>query len=165
MSSHTVFRTLLLSALLGPLAAANAAAQTAYRWVDKSGHVHYSDQPPPADAGQVEEKRLGGASVIDTSGPDYATRTAAANFPVTLYTSADCQDECRQARDFLARRHIPYGERLMRSSEDAEAYKRATGQSEVFVPSLAVGSRFQRGFLESSWNALLDVAGYPGAGR
>ncbi len=163
MSRRLVMCTLPVLLLLGPLLAADAAAQTTYRWLDKSGKVHYSDQPPPPDIGSVDEKRLGKSSVIETSGPGYATRTAAANFPVTLYTSADCQDDCKLARDFLTRRRIPYSEKVIRNSDDAEAYKRATGATDVFVPSLSVGSQFQRGFLDSAWSALLDNAGYPGA--
>jgi glutaredoxin len=164
MSRKLVMRKIpILMLLLGSLLATSAEAQTTYRWLDKSGKVHYSDQPPPADIGSVEEKQLGKSSVIETSGPGYATRTAAANFPVTLYSSADCVDACKQARELLNRRHIPYSEKVIRTSDDADAFKQATKATEVFVPSLGVGSQFQRGFLDSGWNTLLDNAGYPGA--
>ncbi|MEM9172744.1 MAG: DUF4124 domain-containing protein [Pseudomonadota bacterium] len=33
---------------------ASAAAQQVYRWVDDDGVVHYSDQPPPVDARELE---------------------------------------------------------------------------------------------------------------
>jgi hypothetical protein len=156
-------RNVPILVLLGLLLAASAEAQTTYRWLDQSGKVHYSDQPPPAEIGSVEEKQLGKSSVIETSGPDFATRTATANFPVTLYTSAECKDECKQARDFLTQRHIPFSEKVIRTGADADAFKQATKATEVFIPSLAVGSQFQRGFLDTAWNALLDNAGYPGA--
>jgi glutaredoxin len=164
MARNLVTRSgIILTILLWHLMAATATEQQTYRWIDKSGQVHYSDQPPlPSEVGSIEEKRLSG-SVIETSGPGYATRTAAANFPVTLYTATDCQSDCKQARDFLAQRHIPYTEKVIKSSEDAEAYKKVAGSSDVFVPSLSVGSQFQRGFLDSAWNAALNNAGYPGS--
>ena len=43
----------MLLAVLG-----NAQADT-YRWVDKSGKVHYGDEPPADEAAQVEQKKFG----------------------------------------------------------------------------------------------------------
>ena len=37
-----------------------ANAQPLYKWVDKSGKVHYSDQPPPKEIKKVDQPRLGG---------------------------------------------------------------------------------------------------------
>ena len=36
------------------LLATGADAQNLYRWVDKNGKVHYSDQPPPKEIKKVE---------------------------------------------------------------------------------------------------------------
>ncbi len=143
---------------------AGAQAQTAYRWVDRAGNVHYSDQPPPADAGAVQEKRLQG-SVVDTSGLGYEMQRAVENFPVTLYTSTDCGNPCDVARGFLGRRKIPYTEKVLKNAEDFAAFKAATGLSDPLVPILSVGDKSSRGYLESDWKALLDAAGYPASGR
>ena len=45
------------------LALALAGAQAVYRWVDKNGKVHYSDQPPPEEVKNVQQKKLGGGTV------------------------------------------------------------------------------------------------------
>src|SRR5512133_340380 len=111
-----------LPALLLALLAAGAFAQGAYRWVDKDGKVHYSDEPPPAEAKKVEQKRLG-ASVIGSEKQSYQTRQAAANFPVTLFVSADCGDACVSARKFLAGRGIPYAEKPVNTPAETEAFR------------------------------------------
>lgn len=51
MQRHLTGITWLLMALIGGawLAATPAAAQT-YKWKDADGKIHYSDQPPPANA-------------------------------------------------------------------------------------------------------------------
>ena len=137
-----------------------AAAQTLYRWVDKDGRVHYSDQPPP-EAKSLQEKRLGSPNFIDTSTPSYATRKAQQEFPVTLYTAADCQAECKTAREFLGRRGVPFVELAVKSEQEAAQFKQAFGGSDLFVPSLTVGVQKQKGFEEGAWTRLLDDAGYP----
>ncbi len=137
-----------------------AQAQSTYRWVDPSGAVHYSDQPPPPEAKSVEQKRLGTGNVVE-GGLDYATRQAAEKYPVTLYTNGDCGDPCALARDLLRRRKIPHGEKQIRNADDLAAFKKATGLVEGFAPALAVGSGTANGFVEAEWNALLDAAGYP----
>ena len=48
-----------------------ANAQTnVYRWVDKDGKVQFSDSPPPADAKDATQRRLGGG------GPDEIGRAS-----------------------------------------------------------------------------------------
>lgn len=155
-SSPVLFSLLLTAALA-------AQAQTAYRWIGKDGKVNYSDQPPPADARDVQQKRLGEANFVDTSGPSYSVQKAQQNYPVTLYISVDCQAECKIARDFLKRRGVPFSEKTVRTIDDANAFKKATGIGEVAVPSLLVGSQAEKGYQESAWEKLLDAAGYPAA--
>jgi glutaredoxin len=143
------------------LAVATAAAgQTLYRWVDKDGRVHYSDQPS-SEAKSLQEKRLGSPNFIDTSTPSYATRKAQQEFPVTLYTAADCQAECKSAREFLGRRGVPFVEVPVKSEQEAAQFKLVFGGGDVFVPSLTVGVQKQKGFEEGAWTRLLDDAGYP----
>lgn len=135
-------------------------AQGAYRWVGKDGKVHYSDEaPPPAEVRKVEQKKLN-ASVVDSGGKlSYEAREAASKFPVTLYIGTDCGASCKKAREFLAKRGIPYAEKVVATPDDSTAFKKATN-SEV-VPTLLVGSKAEPGFEETAWRSLLEAVGYP----
>lgn len=139
-------------------AAGLAQAGDLYRWVDADGKVHYTDQPPPAGAKKVEEKKLGG-NTIDTSELPYATRLAVKKFPVTLYAS-DCGAPCDQARDHLNQRGIPYAAKNPQTTPaDGEALKKLVGM--LYVPVLVVGSTVSKGYETGAWDAALDAAGYP----
>ena len=140
--------------------ASGVDAQTLYRWVDKSGKVTYSDQPPPKDIKKVDQPRLK-SSVIETSELPYEAQQAAKNFPVSLYTSPDCIAECASAREFLTRRGIPFSERRVVTKEDGDAYKQSLKTDKLLFPALIVGSQQQLGFETDTWHGLLDVAGYP----
>ena len=85
-----------------PVAAAHAAL---YRYVDPSGRVVYSDQPPPPTVKEVQAKQLQ-ENVIETDPVPFAARDAAARNPVTLYTF-DCE-VCKQAESLLAKRGVPF---------------------------------------------------------
>jgi hypothetical protein len=145
--------------LLVLLCAGLAQAQT-YRWVDKDGKVHYGDRPPPAAAGQVQERKLG-APAADKSLP-YAVQQAVASFPVTLYVTADCNEGCKDGRDYLKKRGIPFTEKTVTSNEEVDALKNLIGGSEALVPVLQVGPKSTKGWLQGDWQRLLDAAGYPG---
>jgi glutaredoxin len=129
--------------------ASGADAQTMYRWVDKNGKVHYSDQP-----------RLS-TSTIETSGPSFEAQQAAKDFPVTLYTAPDCTSECASARAFLTRRGIHFNESRVVTQPDGEAFKKALKTDKLLFPALTVGSHKQIGFEDDTWHSLLDMAGYP----
>lgn len=143
--------------LLALLFAAPAFAQT-YRWVDHEGKVHYGDRPPASAAGQVKERRLG-APAADKTLP-YSVQQAVANFPVTLYVSADCGDGCKDGRDYLKSRGIPFSEKTVATSEEIDALKKLS-DGEATVPLLIVGSKHAKGWLQGDWQRLLDAAGYP----
>ena len=149
----------LLGSLLALLAAV-AFAQGAYRWIGKDGRVHYSDEAPPPEAQQVEQKRLD-PSVVGGDEYGYETRRAAADFPVTLYVSAECGNPCETARAYLAKRGIPYSEKRVATPQEIAALKQET-ESEV-TPTLLVGKSVSKGFQEAAWSDLLDTAGYPAA--
>lgn len=151
-----IVRACLLSMLAFSFA---ASAQTLYKWVDKSGKVHYSDQPPPREIKKVEQPQLRAGS-IDTSGLPYETQQAAQDFPVTLFVSADCKNECDNARAFLRRRGVPFSESMVGSPEQNQAFKKRFGSDGIFLPALTVGSQKQQGFEEGAWNGMLDTAGY-----
>lgn len=136
-------------------------AQTAYRWVDQDGKVHYGDRPPPPKAAREVEERKYSAPAADRAA-SFATRQAQANFPVTLYVSADCP-ACQAGRDYLKKRGIPFNEKLVASNEEIDALRAKLGGGEVMVPSLQVGEKMSKGFLDTAWGGLLDAAGYPKA--
>ena len=137
-----------------------AGAQTnVYRWVDKDGKVHFSDAPPPEDAKDASQRRIGGGAAEDTQLP-YATQLAVKRNPVTLYTGTDCGDPCSRGRELLARRGVPFTERdAQNNAADQEALKQLIGTLDV--PVLVVGAAKTKGYEESQWQAALDSAGYP----
>jgi glutaredoxin len=144
------------------LATLAAQAQTTYRWVGKDGKVHYSDQPPPpSETSEIQKKKLGSGNVVETSGPSYEVQLATKNSPLTLYTSANCKENCKIARDFLNRRGVAFSEKEIKTQEDADDFKKATGSEELLVPVLKAGAKSEKGYEENAWHALLDAAGYP----
>lgn len=98
-------RQWMLIALLGTVAAAQAA--DAYRWVDANGVVHYSDAPPPpeAKAELVHLRGTGsstGAAVAiadDGAAADDSGDAAAKKPPGTLASTAQSAEKrCADAR-------------------------------------------------------------------
>lgn len=137
-------------------------AQTTYRWVDKDGKVNFSDRPPPPservkDAKEREIPALGPAGPIMSP----AMRQAVADFPLTLFVSPDCGNPCSEGVKLLTDRKLPFSQKSVQTMEEIEAFKAATGQSAPSVPTLMVGRRVLTGFQSSSWNEMLDLAGYP----
>jgi len=130
----------------------------AYRWVDKDGKVHYTQEPPPPGAKSVQKKafRQGPA---ETSNLPYATQIAAKNSPVSLYTAPDCGEPCDRARTLLVKRTVPFREVSVLSQNEVDELKRLSGKSDI--PLLVVGAQVQSGFQEGAYNSLLDGAGYP----
>lgn len=153
----------LAAALIVSLATA-ATAQTMYRWVDKDGRVHYSQQPPPRDAAKkVEERRLGSApepakGAVAGQVP-FALQRAMTNFPVILYTSPSCKSGCPEARELLRKRGVPFREVSVNDDTTNAVLKRETGDNKV--PAVTIGRSRQVGFEEGAWNSELDTAGYP----
>ena len=137
------------------LSSACAVAET-YRWVDPAGRTVISDTPPPGRAHSVAKA---GASNGNTDGLPFAVKQAVESFPVTLYTSADCVNECKQARDLLNARGVPFTEKMLQTPQDFDELKALVG--DAFIPSLKVGKQSFRGFEAGSYNNLLDLAGYP----
>jgi hypothetical protein len=147
--------TILLLSLLA--ASANAAT---YKWIDADGRVTYGDRPPSASARPMNEAAAAPNAEAPGDGRlPYALRTAAARFPVVIYTAKDCA-ACAAGRDHLQRRGIPFSERVLRTQADVDALL-ARGFAEALVPALSVGRERASGFEGGGWDALLDAAGYP----
>ncbi len=156
--------------LAGLLLLANASeAQTTYRWQDpKNGQTVISDRPPPAGVQKVvtqtENSRRNtedSAATVDPRLP-YATQQASKKYPVTLYSASNCLEACRQARDLLGKRGVPFKEHVLQNEEEISQLSEQLGTS-VVVPSLSVGTQYFKGLEANGWQQLLDLAGYPKA--
>ena len=149
-------RLALLTSTL--LATSLASAQVTYRWIDPAtGGTVISDQQPPPGAKQITKRE--GEDSSEQQLP-YATRQAAAKFPVTLYTTASCVEVCKQGRDLLNGRGIPFSEKMLNSQEEFDALGKQLG-GETSLPSIIVGRQNFKGFEPGAWTNLLDLAGYP----
>jgi glutaredoxin len=158
---ENAMRATLFAALLFAVALAGAQAQQLYRWVDKDGGVHYTQQPPPRDAKEVQ-RRSSASSAPEAPELPYATQLAAKNFPVTIYTAPDCAAACKDARESLEKRGVPYDEVVVGDDRSFEELKRLTGKSQV--PVLRIGTQTEVGYEPEGWKAALDIAGYPESG-
>ena len=140
------------------LLAGALAAQPIYRMVGADGRVTYSDKPP-AVAGQNKVSEAGRAAEADASAPlPVSLRAAVRQYPVTLYTTANCTP-CATGRARLIQRGIPFAEKTVSSPEDAEALQRLSGENTL--PLLAIGAQQIKGWSETQWQLFLDAAGYP----
>lgn len=148
----------LMLLILAALPTLPALAQ--YKVVRPDGSVTYTDRPP-IDS-NVRVTSLNRKDLQQAAGPDtqlpLELRQAAARYPVTLYTSADCPP-CDSGRKLLQTRGIPYAEKRVTTEEDALALERAVGGRSV--PALNIGPQPVRGFSEGDWTVFLDAAGYP----
>jgi glutaredoxin len=140
------------------LAVGPAAAGKLYKWVDKDGNLHYTDQPPPAEAKTSEQKKFGDSA--SDAPVSYALRQAVKNFPVTLYGADQCGDPCNKASALLSQRGIPFAQKDARDPAVAEELKALNG-GKLEVPVMKLGSQVVRGYEENAWNSTLDAAGYP----
>jgi glutaredoxin len=139
------------------LTALPAIADNLFRWVDETGRVHYSDQPPPPMIKNASHKNYKG-NVVEGS-ESFALREAKDKYPVTLYSSA-CGPACDMAQELLDRRGIPYSTKSVENSaENQKALRELTGN--LRIPTLIVGSQKFTGFEDGQWNGALDAAGYP----
>ena len=154
-------RSVIFAVLLG--AACSAAAQM-YRWTDDKGRVHVTDTPPPPAAAKDLQKKsvtISGAAAPQSAALPYAVQLAAKTFPVTLYTARECEP-CGAARNLLNARGVPFREVLVADEVQQAELQKVAGA--LAVPSVVVGSNVQKGFEESAYHSLLDIAGYPKAG-
>jgi hypothetical protein len=93
----------LIALALAPLAGAQL-----YKWVDKDGKVHYSDQPPPAQAAKQINVAPGPAPAPSALAKDKAlektraeSRDAAKKAEETEKVAKQRQEECDRARSYL----------------------------------------------------------------
>ena len=152
-------KTLLLAAALALVGSA-AIAQTVYRIVGPDGKVSFSDQPPPPSAPARSSVATPGRATGGSSGTGlpYELQQVARQFPVTLYTAADC-NPCAAARNLLVSRGVPFTERTITSNEDIDALRRISGEGNL--PFGTIGGQQLKGFSDVEWTQYLDAAAYP----
>lgn len=156
---------LLIATLLVSMSFA-AQAQRLYRSIGPDGKVTYSDVPPPK--GQIVAvtpvNRITGTSQnaqnqIDVTALPSEVRKAYNTYPVTFYTSKDCQ-ACDMGRAHLQTRGIPYLEITVYTNKDREAFKQKIPSATGF-PVTVIGAKVLSGFNNVDWDSYLDAAGYP----
>ena len=131
------------------------SAATLYKWVDEDGKVTYRDTPPPEGV-QFEERHISGGQASDDPGA-----SAADNAPITIYTTPNCSS-CDSARSYLQKRDVPFQEKNVEGNPDLQKeLKEKAG--ELSVPTILVGPKVMRGFVQSLLEGELDAAGYPKA--
>lgn len=159
--AHRRAAPLLMTTAALAILPAPVAAQ--FKWIDADGTVTYGDRPPPGarplgQAAEVSATPAAGGAGKAAALP-YELRTAARNHPVILFLAPDCPP-CEQAREHLTQRGIPHQARLVRTPQDAEAF-RTLGFANLSFPALSVGSERLIGYEAGGWNRALDSAGYP----
>ncbi len=134
-------------------------AQAVYRIVGPDGKVTFSDQPPPASSkAKVTAAAADGSKGVASASLPFELRGVASKYPVTLYSGENC-NPCASARSLLTTRGIPFTEKTVTTSEDAQALQRLSGDTSL--PFLTIGSQQLKGFSDAEWTQFLDAAGYP----
>jgi glutaredoxin len=151
MDSRNIFAIALLT-LLG---VSVAQGETLYKWIDKDGRVSYHDQPPADASYRVEEKNLGGST---RPKDDESLAKAVEKYPIVLYSVPDC-DSCDLARAYLQKRKVPFTEQNLNNPEVQQALKKKTGS--LSAPTITIGEKVMKGYVESLLAGELDDAGYP----
>jgi glutaredoxin len=129
-----------------------------YKWVDKDGHVSYHDFPPASKEGDRVETRdfkIGGVGSTSSAGSSKASE----QFPVTLYTAPQCTS-CDLARAYLGKRKVPFTD--LDVAKDTKLQKELLEKTGTLtVPTIMIGSKVMKGYMESLLAGELDAAGYP----
>ena len=141
--------------------AGSALAAKLYKWVDPDGNISYHDRPPVDESRyRVEEKNVKtGVAVSD----DPAMKDAAQKNPVVLYVAPKCTS-CDAARAYLDKRKIPYKELNVEGNRDLQQQLIAKSGG-LAVPTIMVGEKVMRGYIETLVEGELDAAGYPKPGE
>lgn len=128
-----------------------------YKWVDAEGNVTYHDRPPPQDGYRVERKdfEVRGKAAVESGG----LANAVDESPVILYTAPKCT-ACDLARAYLDKRNVPFTDKNVQG--DADVVNELQEKSGALtVPTIMVGSKVMKGYMESLLEGELDAAGYP----
>jgi len=150
-------KKILAVVLLTVLGVSTASAEKLYKWIDKDGNVSYHDQPPADASYRVEEKNLGSNKQKE----DDTLANVVEKYPVVLYSVPDC-GSCDLARAYLQKRKVPFTEQNLNSSPELQqTLKKKIGS--LSAPTIMVGEKVMKGYVESLLAGELDDAGYPKA--
>ena len=134
-----------------------AQAGSLYKWVDSQGRVSYHDQPPPEGSGyKVEQKNIRTAK---TATDNEALRKVIEKYPVTLYSVPVC-GSCDLARIYLQKRKVPFSEHNLENDTELQQ-KLKTKIGSLSAPTIMIGEKVMKGYVESILEGELDEAGYP----
>jgi glutaredoxin len=161
-SSRYLFSLATLVVFSAGVLYAGATHAQVYRIVGADGKVTFSDTPPPA-SGNKKASATGTAGSSSSGGAAIASlpfelRQVATKYPVTIYTGDNC-GPCVSGRSMLTSRGVPFAEKTVTTSEDAQALQRIS--SEASLPILTIGSQQLKGFSDAEWTQFLDAAGFP----
>ena len=119
----------------------------------------YKDTPPADASIQYKERDISGGSA--TTG-DPAAEAAAEKYPVVMYSTPSCTP-CVAARAYLQSRNVPFQDKNVDGNgELQQELKKKAG--EISVPTILIGSKVMRGYVQSVLAGELDAAGYPNPG-
>lgn len=150
-----IMKTILLALIL-MVSVPAAMAERLYKWTDSSGRVTYHDTPPQGSGYHVEEKRMRGNAVY--GGDDNPNTEAASKNPVVLYSVPKC-NTCDLARTYLQKQKIPFKEiNVVSDPKLQQQLKKASGS--LSVPTIMVGKKVMKGYLQSLLEGELTAAGY-----
>lgn len=148
-------RTFLFILLAGLAATAHAQL---YKWTDSEGRVHYSDLPQLPSTPGVEKAKLP-PNIIQSDSMPYELQEVVRKQPITLYTFDKCGEPCALAQALLDKRGVPYTVKNGETTHKDELQK-LTGDTKM--PIMLVGNKLLKsGYVEVTWNRVLDDAGYP----
>lgn len=149
-------RNIFAIALLVVLGVSAAQGETLYKWIDKDGRVSYHDKPPADTGYRVEEKNLSGSNQPKD---DESLSRGVEKYPVVLYSASDCSS-CDLARAYLQKRKVPFTEQSVDNNPEAQqALKKKAGS--LFVPTITIGDKVMKGYMQSLLEGELDDVGYP----
>jgi glutaredoxin len=152
---HTVLVVASLLAVWG------APAHAQYKVVGPDGKITFTDRVPDANQGRVSNVTARGTEVPAADLP-FELRQVVQKFPVTIYTASDC-DPCKQGRELLVRRGVPFKEHTAITQDDRALWQKVTGTQQA--PILYIGKQKLESFNADTWNQTLDVAGYPSTSK
>ncbi len=119
-----------------------------YKWTDKDGTVNFTDTPPPPGARNVQ-KRGSAPGPADSGQGSFDLQLATKNFPVVLYTAEPCPP-CKEARDLLVNRGVPFREvQVSSAARRAPNCRRFPVRTDV--PVMTVGKDVQRGYEQGAY--------------
>jgi glutaredoxin len=141
------------------LGGVTVGALAQYKIVGPDGKVTYTDKPPTAS--DIRPSK-GTPAPAGSNGLPYETRTAMGKYPVSLYTTRNCQG-CDYARQALKQRGVPFTEYSINTEADFAALQARFGNTPS--PVIAIGNQTMKGYTPNDLAGYLDAAGYPAQGH